>query len=244
MGLLVTRLPATEHPDAARPRRRGRAPGPVRDPPAARPRSSAGVPPPAASTCSAPPRPSQRAVRLDVDRGATERRVPPAGRDRRPRRRRRAPGRRSARPCCCAATRTGVNAWALAHPSAVDVNPASWFADRPRALVRRRDRLRPALAGPDASPTRCPRPPASTRAARDRPADARPASASSRSRAAVEHAREVLAGDEGDDADALVADPALRARGHRELARPTSTRPPRRSSRGAPGEPLPRAAAR
>ncbi len=43
----------------------------------------------------------------------------------------------------------GVHAFVLQHPSAVEVNPATWFADRAGPLVRQRHRRRPALARPD-----------------------------------------------------------------------------------------------
>lgn len=127
MGLLVTRLPATEHPDAHD------AHDPDVEPQAryaihpllaevVRRRTVAGGVDVLRAAATV-----QRAVRLDVDRGATDdafRRLVAIG--------------DHVGTADLLATHgatlllrghaEGVNAWALAHPSAVDVNPAAWFA--------------------------------------------------------------------------------------------------------------------
>ena len=201
MGLLVTRLPATEHPDAQD----------ARDPDAehqaryaihpllsevVRRRTTAGGVDVLRAAATV-----QRAVRLDVDRGATEdafRRLVAIG------------DHSGAADLLATYGATlllrghaeGVNAWALAHPSAVDVNPAAWFTV---ALERwfvgavgcARHWLDRIVTDPLPETT------AST--------VQRSAARLMRARMglepivpAVDHAREVIARHAGDDADALV----------------------------------------
>lgn len=124
MGLLVTRLPATEHPDAhdAEVEHQARyAIHPLLAEVVRRRTVAGGVDVLRAAATV------QRAVQLDVDRGATDdafRRLVAIG------------DHTGAADLLATVGATlllrghadGLNAWALAHPSAVDVNPAAWFA--------------------------------------------------------------------------------------------------------------------
>lgn len=123
-GLLVTRLPATEHPDAHDPAVEHQARYAIHPllSEVVRRRTVAGGVDVLRAAATV-----QRAVRLDVDRGVTVDAF----------RRLVAIGDHAGAADLLATTGTtlllrghaeGVNAWALAHPSAVDVNPAAWFA--------------------------------------------------------------------------------------------------------------------
>lgn len=129
MGLLVTRLPQTDHPDAHDPdadHEARYAIHPLLGEVVRRRTSAGGVDVLRAAATV------QRAVRLDVARGATEHAF----------RRLVAVGDHTGAAELVATTGTtlllrghadGLNAWALAHPSAVEVSPATWF---PLAIER------------------------------------------------------------------------------------------------------------
>lgn len=199
MGLLVTRLPATEHPDAHDPSVEHQARYAIHPLLAevVRRRTAAGGVDVLRAAATV-----RRAVRLDVDRGATDDAF----------RRLVAIGDHAGAADLLATIGTtlllrghaaGVNAWALAHPSAVDVNPAAWFSV---ALERW---VTGAIGGarhwldrivtdplPDTPTSNVQR--AAARLMRAR-LGLEPIAAS------VDHARDVLTRHEGDEADALVA---------------------------------------
>ena len=144
----------------------------------------------------------QRAVRLDVDRGVTDDAF----------RRLVATGDHAGTADLLATTGTtlllrghaeGLNAWALDHPSAVDVNPAAWFAIALErwsvgAIACARHWLDRIATDPlpDTAASTLQR--AAVRVMRAR-LGLEPIAAS------VEHAREVVARHEGDQSDALLA---------------------------------------
>lgn len=123
MGLLVTRLPQTEHPDAHDPDAEHEARYAIHPllGEVVRRRTTAGGVDVLRAAATV-----ERAVRLDVARGATEHAF----------RRLVAVGDHASAAELVATTGTslllrghagGLNAWALAHPSAVEVTPATWF---------------------------------------------------------------------------------------------------------------------